>query len=294
MGRGPLGYALILLLTFPSLVLGQAYPFRKGCPGGDTVIGAMRTYTVAKEDTLLDIARMFDLGYNEIRILYPDLDPWLPPEGMVLEIPTSWVLPEVEDEDIVINVPELRLYFFLHRLGLVMTFPVGIGQEDAQTPLGVFRVIEKRVDPVWHIPPSLRDKYPGRTSIPPGPENPLGKYWIGLSANSYGIHGTNSPWGVGRLVSRGCIRLYPEDIERLFPLVRVGMKVKLAYEPVKFGCKGERTFVEVHPDIYKKIPDLRNYALSLAGKKGILSKISLPLLLKALEEGKGVPVDISR
>lgn len=296
MGRRPLGYALIgLILFLPSLAAGQAYPFRRGpCPGGETVIGAMREYRVKKEDTLLDIARRFDLGFNEVKLLYPEVDPWLPPEGMVMDIPTMWVLPEVGEEDMVVNVPELRLYFFLHRLGLVMTFPVGIGQEDAQTPQGVFRVVEKKVDPVWFIPPSLRDEYPGIRSIPPGPDNPLGKYWIGLSGGSYGIHGTNSPWGIGRLVSHGCIRLYPEDIERLFPLVRVGMKVKLTYEPVKFGCKGERILVEVHPDIYGKIPNLRDHALALARRKGILSKISLPLLLRALEEGKGIPVEVTR
>jgi len=243
---------------------------------------------------LLDIARRFDLGFNELQLLYPEIDPWLPPEGMILKIPTIWVLPEFETEGIVINVPEFRLYLFLPKLGLVKTHPVGIGILENPTPLGLFKVREKKVDPIWYVPPSLRDQYKGIKYIPPGPDNPLGKYWIGLSLPSYGIHGTNNPWGVGRLVSRGCIRLYPEDIETLFPLVKIGMRVKLAYEVVKFGCKNGRIFMEVHPDIYGHINDLKEHALSLAQRKGLLEKISLPLLFKAIEERKGVPIDITK
>lgn len=253
------------------------------------VIGVIREYQVQKKDTLLDIARKFDLGYNELQILYPDLDPWLPPEGMILKIPTKWVLPEFHQEGIVVNVPEMRLYLFMPRHGLVKTHPIGIGIEEYPTPLGSFRVKEKKVDPVWYVPPSLKDQYKGITAVPPGPDNPLGRYWIGLTASSYGIHGTNKPWGVGRLVSRGCIRMYPEDIETLFPLVTIGMRVDIVYQPVKFGCDAEKIYVEVHPDLYGRIGDLFSYALSLARSKGISEKIALPLLYKAVKERKGIP-----
>jgi L,D-transpeptidase ErfK/SrfK len=297
-GRGPCELALILLLLFlPSLIFPNSYPWRPGkCPSPptQTVIGVWRQYEVKREDTLLDIARRFDLGFNELQILYPEVDPWVPPEGMILRIPTIWVLPEFEGEGIVINVPEFRLYLFLPKLGLVKTHPVGIGIRENPTPIGLFKIREKKVDPIWYIPPSLKGEYKGIKYIPPGPDNPLGKYWIGLSLPSYGIHGTNKPWGVGRLVSRGCIRLYPEDIETLFPLVKIGMPVKFAYELVKFGCKDGRIFVEVHPDIYNRIPDLKGHALSLAEKKGLLHKISLPLLFKAVEERKGVPIDVTK
>ncbi len=291
---------LLLFLLLPSPLWGQAYPYRMPqdcrcpCPSVDTVIGVMRQYRVEEKDTLLDIARKFDLGFNEMRLLYPGLDPWLPPKGMVLQVPTRWVLPDFRGEGMVINVPELRLYLFLPEIGLVKTHPVGIGVQENPTPLGIFKVVEKKVDPTWHIPPSLQEEYGGRRAIPPGPDNPLGRYWIGLSAESYGIHGTNSPWGIGRLVSHGCIRLYPEDIERLFPLVKRGMTVKLTYEPVKFGCERGRIFVEVHPDIYGRFKDLFSLALALARDKGILPYISLPLLFKAVRERRGIPVDITK
>jgi L,D-transpeptidase ErfK/SrfK len=143
------------------------------------------------------------------------LDPWVPPEGLELTIPTFWILPEGNWNGILINIPERRLYFFFKKISMVKTFPIGIGVTENFTPTGRFYIRDKRVSPTWHIPISLREKYEGRKSIPPGPDNPLGSHWMGLSIKGYGIHGTNFPWAVGRLVSHGCIRLYPEDIVRL-------------------------------------------------------------------------------
>lgn len=291
---------ILFLLTLPtSLLASGAYPYRmpRGegfSPTSDTVIGVMRQYRVREKDTLLDIARHFDLGFNEIRLLYPRMDPWLPPPGKILDIPTRWVLPVFHGEGIVINVPELRLYLFMPKIGLVKTYPVGIGVKEHPTPFGSFRVVEKERDPTWDIPPSLQAEYGGLKSIPPGPRNPLGRYWIGLSQGSYGIHGTNSPWGIGRLVSHGCIRLYPEDIEELFPLVRVRMRVKIIYEPVKFGYKKGRIFVEVHPDIYHRCQDLTAHGVDLALSKGLMPYIDLRRLLKALETRNGVPYDVTK
>jgi L,D-transpeptidase ErfK/SrfK len=202
-----------------------------------TVIGALQTYIVQKEDTLLDIARNFDLGFSEIQLLYKDLDPWVPPEGIDLIIPTYWILPEGKRNGILINIPEMRLYLFLKKISMVKTFPIGIGVTENFTPTGRFYIKEKRVSPTWHIPVSLREKYEGRKSIPPGPENPLGSHWLGLSISGYGIHGTNFPWAVGRLVTHGCIRLYPEDILHLYPVVPIRTPVEIIYEPVKIGFK---------------------------------------------------------
>ncbi len=293
-------FVLILLLFLPStLGASGAYPYRM--PEGEgidrealTVIGAMRTYRIGQKDTMLDIARAFDLGYQELMLLHPEIDPWLPPVGKDIVIPTFWVLPLYRGEGIVINVPELRLYLYMPRIGLVKTYPIGIGVEDWPTPFGRFRVLEKEVNPTWDIPPSLREKYGGLTSIPPGPGNPLGRYWIRLSNTVYGIHGTNSPWGIGRLVSHGCIRLYPEDIEKLFPLVKVGTPVLILYEPVKYGFREGRIYVEVHPDIYRRIPDLVAYGLDRAISLGLMERIDLLLLLKALKEKKGVPLDVTK
>ncbi|SFM44319.1 L,D-transpeptidase family protein [Thermodesulforhabdus norvegica] len=224
-----------------------------------TVVGNIVYHVTKKGETLLDIARAYGLGFNELQLIYPSMDPWIPPIGKKLMVPTMWILPPLRNDGIVLNIPELRLYFFSSRDGTVQTYPVGIGDEGWETPVGTYRIGEKRVKPTWYIPPSLREKY-GRSMIPPGPDNPLGDYMMKLAGTSYGIHGTNMPWGVGRLVSHGCIRTYPEHIEVLFPQVKTGTRVDIIYEPIKWGTRNGRIFVEVHPDVYKRIPDFLSYA----------------------------------
>jgi len=259
----------------------------------NTVIGACRDYIIKEKDTLLDIARNFDLGYRELVLVNPEIDPWVPPAGKRIKVPTCWVLPIFYKRGIVINIPELRLYLFLKEIQMVKTYPIGIGVLDRPTPFGDFRVVEKTKNPTWNIPPSLQEKY-GRRFIPPGPENPLGEYWLRLSNYDYGIHGTNSPWGIGRLVSHGCIRLYPEDIEELFSLVKLGTPVKIIYEPIKIGFKDGHIFIEVHPDIYKKIPDPLLYSVEKIFQYRVWEKIDFDLLVHALEKQNGIPLDITR
>lgn len=258
-----------------------------------TVVGSERDYIIRTKETLLDIARNFNLGFWELKSLYRELDSWIPPEGLKLKIPATWVLPKTRHEGIVINVPEMRLYLFIKSIRMVKTYPVGIGVLDGRTPFGTFRVIGKLKNPTWYIPPSLRNKH-RRLSVPPGPENPLGTYWISLSLNRYGIHGTDFPWGVGRLVSHGCIRLYPEDIENLYPFVRIGMPVEIIYEPIKFGLRHNRISVEVHEDIYGKIPDLIHYGFALLKQERLEKRVNLKKFTIALVERTGIPVDITR
>jgi len=258
-----------------------------------TVVGTPQKYIIRRGDTLLDIARNFDLGFSEIQLPYKNLDPWVPPNGLELTIPTFWVLPEGNWNGILINVPEMRLYFFFKKISMVKTFPIGIGVTENSTPLGRFQIKEKRVSPTWHIPVSLREKYEGRKSIPPGPENPLGSHWMGLSKNGYGIHGTNFPWAVGRLVTHGCIRLYPEDIVLLYPIVPIGTPVTIAYEPVKIGFQEGHIFIEVHEDIYHRIPDLLQFTLKKLEEKGIKNLVDLEKTKEALDQRKGVPIEIT-
>ena len=290
--------ASLLLLPGASFANG-AYPYcfpkkKTGIdPSALTVIGASQDYVITKEDTLLDVARNFDLGYNELVLAYPAIDPWITPAGETLSIPTAWVLPSVNNKGIVINVPELRLYLFFTDIKMVKTYPIGIGVLDSPTPLGRFTIIEKTKNPTWNIPLALQEEY-GRESMPPGPDNPLGAYRLRLSQYDVGIHGTNIPWGVGRLVSHGCIRLYPEDIEELFNEVKVGTPVEIIYEPVKIGFQEGHIFVEVHPDLYSVITDL---FIDTARKLFIYQlweEIDVGLLSKAVEEHTGIPVDITR
>lgn len=259
-----------------------------------TVIGAPERYVIKDKDTFLDIARHYRLGFNEMEALYPDIDPWIPPAGTWLLLPTQWVLPGNVDKGIIINSAELRLYYFI-KIGvdfLVKTFPIGIGDTDWPTPLGEFKVGEKRKNPAWYVPPSLREKYQVKV-IPPGPENPLGKYWIRLGNSSYGMHGTDIPWSVGRLVTHGCIRLYPEDIKHLFQEVHPGTPVRIIYEPVKLGLLSGRVYAEVHKDIYQMIDDFVEYGYRRLQEEGLEKRVDLEKFHKLLKRKDGMPTDIS-
>jgi L,D-transpeptidase ErfK/SrfK len=176
---------------------------------------------------------------------------------------------------------------------MVKTFPIGIGVTESTTPVGRFYVKDKRVSPTWYIPPSLQEKYGGRKIIPPGPENPLGSHWLGLSISGYGIHGTNFPWAVGRLVTHGCIRLYPEDIVRLYPMIPIGTPVEIIYQPIKIGFKEGHIFVEVHEDIYQRIADPLQFTLKELEEKRMKNFVELEKLEEALDQRKGIPVDIT-
>ncbi len=257
-----------------------------------TVIGVPRWYRIAPKDTLLDIARRNGLGYNSVDLLFPKMDAWIPPRGKLIFIPTLWVLPPTQHQQLVINIPELRLYFFDRASSTVQTYPIGIGDEGWESPLGTFSIVQKRPNPSWYIPASLQAEY-GMAVMPPGPDNPLGEFIMKFSAGAYGIHGTSMPWGVGRLVSHGCIRCYPEHIRILYPQVAVGTKLEIIYEPVKFGQKKGQIFVEAHPDVYKKIPDYTKYALEKLAQYPFANRVDMRKLKVALSLQNGVPTDVT-
>ncbi len=257
-----------------------------------TVFGGITWCKIVKDDTLLDIARRNGLGYNDLELLYPKMDAWIPPEGKRIALPTLWIAPPSQHEQIVINVPELRLYFFEKASGSIQTYPIGIGDEGWETPLGIFHINEKREKPTWYIPASLQEKY-GMASMPPGPDNPLGEYVMKFSAGAYGVHGTAMPWGVGRLVSHGCIRCYPEHIRLLFPQVPMGSKIELIYEPIKLGKRGGQIFVEAHPDVYRKIPDYMQYAAQKLEQYPFAAQVDRKRYQMAVNLQNGVPTDVT-
>jgi L,D-transpeptidase ErfK/SrfK len=266
-------------------------PAVKGPAGSSSVIGRMHVHTVKPGETLLDIARAYGLGFSELKAFHPDKDPWLLEEGIGLQIPALWIVPATKHRGIVVNVPEMRLYRFHAKKGTVVTYPVTVGEEETQTPLGTYRVVEKEEDPEWNIPPKLRHKYNTKI-MPAGPDNPIGRYWLGLSARGYGIHGTDNPWSVGRILSNGCIRLYPEDIEKLYPDVPKGTTVEILYEPVKFGFRGGVVFVEVHGDPYGFIEDMEQQARLVANRQGIDKYVDWEKIDEAVESKNGVPVPV--
>jgi L,D-transpeptidase ErfK/SrfK len=257
------------------------------------LVGQMRQYEVRKGESLIEIARKFDLGYNEISGANPDVDPFIPPTGLKVSIPMMWIIPDVPiRRGIVINIPEMRLYFFLGKgTNLLTTFPIGVGDEGTETPEGVFRITAKIVNPAWHVPKSIRQEKPELPKVvPPGPDNPLGSHALRLSVPAVLIHGTNKPWAVGRRATHGCLRLYPEDIPRLFLLVKKGDRVTIVRQPVKVGVRGKRVYVEVHSD--GNVNYLQE-AVRALGRKNLLDRFNREKLERALKEKSGVPVDIT-
>jgi L,D-transpeptidase ErfK/SrfK len=264
---------------------------------GKTVIGSLQTYTVKHEESLVEIARKFDLGYQEIVDANPNFDPFVPGKDAFIQVPTSWILPDVTPyEGVIINLSEMRLFYFfkLKSSTLVMTLPIGIGREGFNTPVGKFSIVEKTVNPSWYVPESIQKEKPELPKVvPPGPDNPLGSHALRLSLGSVLIHGTNKPWGVGRRVSHGCIRLYPEDIPRLFKSVSKGTIVTIVQQPVKVGIKDKNVFIEVHDDNPQGNTNYFEEAVNLLIKKELIRNISTEKLYKALNEKRGIPIDIT-
>jgi L,D-transpeptidase ErfK/SrfK len=264
---------------------------------GSSVIGALTHYRTKEDESLIELARKVDIGYRAIADANPSLDPFVPGTGVLVTIPSSWILPDVRSYDgIVINISELRLYYFTRkgRSRLVRIFPIGIGSEGHDTPPGKYSVVQRIVKPAWHVPESIRKEKPELPKVvPAGPNNPLGSHALRLSSAGILIHGTNRPWGVGRRVSHGCIRLYPEDISRFFPMVPNGTKVTIVRQPIKVGWREGKVYMEVHSDKFTKDRDYLSLAQTLLAKKGLLKNVSTEKLYAAVKEKTGMPVDIS-
>ncbi|MFK7897554.1 MAG: L,D-transpeptidase family protein [Myxococcota bacterium] len=267
----------------------------------------MGRHEVTGLETLLDLTRVHNLGYVELVAANPGVDPWLPADGAKIVLPTAHLLPSGDQEGITINLAEQRLYFFdPSEEGQVLSFPIGVSREGWETPLGETRIIRKRAAPTWFPTASAREEDPslGR-SVGPGPENPLGTHALYLDWPTYLIHGTNEPDGVGRRVSRGCIRLYPEDIIRLFEITPVETKVRVIHDPVKIARVGNEVYLEVHPTLEEMklleeearveeiVPeDLRERIKAAAGDA--TSRINWKLAYQTAAQRRGVPVLITR
>ena len=234
-------------------------------PDGYDVIGALATITAREEDTLVDIARRHGLGYHDIVRANRGVNVWVPGEGTEVVLPTRFVLPPGPRQGIVLNLPEYRLYYYPESAdgepAYVMTYPISIGRMDWDTPLGATSVISKVRNPSWYTPQSVRDEHaadgrPLPRIVPPGPQNPLGKFAMRLGLPGYLIHGTNRPAGVGMRVTHGCIRMFPEDIEFFFPNVDVNTQVRIINAPVKLGWFGNELVMEVHPVLESAAPEV--------------------------------------
>jgi len=217
------------------------------------VFGEIQIIRTIEADTFVGLARRYDVGYEELRRANPGIDPWLPGEGTELIIPTRYVLPDAPRRGIVLNVPEFRLYYFPDDDGSrVFTYPISVGRQEWNTPLGRATVVRKTELPTWYPPESVRTEHAERgdplpSVVPPGPDNPLGEHAIYLSMPGYLIHGTNEPRGLGMRVSHGCIRMFPEDIAALFQMVDPSETVMIVNQPYKLGWGEGGLFLEAHP-----------------------------------------------
>jgi L,D-transpeptidase ErfK/SrfK len=247
---------------------------------GTDVVGQVQYVVARKEDTLPDFARRYGLGYNEIVAANPDVDPWLPGAGTRVLLPTRFVLPDAPREGIVLNLPALRLFYYPPAAEgeprVVITHPIGIGREGWRTPVGRMRIIQKTEDPVWRPPTSIRREYAKRGDplpavVPAGPDNPLGAHAMRLSRPAYLLHGTNKPYGVGMRVSHGCVRLYPEDISRLFNEVAVGTDVRIVNQPYLAGWQGGVLHLEAHEPLAE---DAKRWQGSLAPMQRVVKAAS--------------------
>jgi L,D-transpeptidase ErfK/SrfK len=236
----------------PPLPLPAANERFELAPGQD-IVGVLQVVTVAQDDTLTDIARRFNVGYEEIVRANPKVDPWLPGVGREVVVPTQFVLPDAPHTGVVINIAAMRIFYYppvkRGERPVVITHPIGIGKVGWRTPVGVTKIVRREKDPTWRVPVSVRKEHHENGEdlepvIGPGPDNPLGKYAFYLQWPSYLIHGTNKPAGVGLRSSHGCIRLYPEDIEQFFNMVPIGTQVRVVNQPFLFGWRDNELYLQ--------------------------------------------------
>lgn len=238
-----------------ALVGGNAIAAEFELSADSQVVGETRVVVAEYEDTFVKLAREHNLGYEALAQANPGVSAWLPGEGTEIVLPGQFVLPKAPREGIVINLPELRLYYFPDgESGRVITHPISIGRMEWGTPLGRSEILSKQRNPSWYPPESIRaehaaDNRPLPRVVPPGPENPLGDYAMRLSLPGYLIHGTNKPSGLGMRVTHGCIRMFPEDIETLFEGVPVGTPVRIVNQPYKIGWSEDGFYLEAHPPL---------------------------------------------
>jgi len=278
------------------------------------VLGDVQVLLARHENTLVQVAREFNLGYDELRLANPGVDIWLPGEGTPIVLPTMTVIPAVPREGIVLNLPSMRLMYFAEPTAEngtdaeaspahdITSHPIGIGREGWATPTGTATVTQKARDPVWYPPASVRAEHaelgdPLPSIVEPGPDNPLGAFALGLSMPGYLIHGTNMPAGVGMRVSHGCIRLYPEDIEALFEEIPSGLPVNIIDEPVLAGWRDGKLYLEAHTPLAEDERDMivqARHAIEAAFQRASVKPVPVDakLVTRIVAEARGIPYPI--
>ncbi|MGR8978748.1 MAG: L,D-transpeptidase family protein [Gammaproteobacteria bacterium] len=296
--------------TFPPDEVGEQQPkladiaTRKFLIAKDrSIVGGLAVISAHDGDTLSDIARHFGLGYTDITRANPRISPWAPQVGARVLLPLQFILPDTPRKGIVLNLANMRMFYYPPKQpSALFTYPLGIGREGWNTPLGQTTIVAKKANPAWAPPESIRREHAAKGAplpavVPPGPDNPLGKYALYLGFNRYLIHGTNKPYGVGMQVSHGCVRLYPEDIKALFKKTSVGMPVRIVHQPYLAAWDGNMLYLEAHEPLQKwagqkkrQLKSLLKQLRQTAAKKG--ATVDWEKVDRILQRTDGIPTPI--
>jgi L,D-transpeptidase ErfK/SrfK len=263
----------------------------------DLVVGSERDYVVQPGDTLWSITGRFTMSRTLLDALNTLADPDRLRPGTTLRVSDRHIVPRRRPDDVVIDLATRTLFWF-QKGTLRARFPVGIGRVDWATPVGHYRIVGRREDPVWHVPDSIQaemrahgDKVVAR--VEPGPDNPLGKYLLQLSVPGYALHGTNAPGSVGKYATHGCLRLRNEDVEQLYRDAPNGTRVDVIYEPVKIARQGDTVLLEVHPDLRRTgAADLPAVLAQLANAR-IADLVDAERVADVVTRAWGTPEDVS-
>lgn len=284
--RAGLRSLLILLILVPSAA------------HADLLTGGETTYTITEGDSLILIAAKLGVGW-QIIARENNIEPGtILKIGRMLRVNTCRIVPRVVENGIIVNIPDRTLYYFVEGK-LTDTFPIGLGMLDWPTPTGKFTINMKERNPSWHVPRSIQAEMaargePVKTLVPSGPDNPLGRFALHTSIPGILLHETIWPATAYQFRSHGCIRIPPERMEKFYPAVPVGTRGELIYEPVKIAVTAEnRVLLEVHRDIYRKIPSMDEEVRARLQKRGVSSRVNWETVERAVREKSGVAVDVT-
>jgi len=271
--------------------------------GDQNMVGTIAAVNTRENDTLSDIARHFGLGYNDISKANPTIAPWTPVPGSRVLLPLQFILPDTSRKGIILNLANMRLFYYpKQQPDKVFTYPVGIGRQGWNTPMGLTSIVAKKANPTWVVPASIHQEHAQKgDSLPAviaaGPDNPLGLYAMRLGFPRYLIHGTNKPYGIGMQISHGCVQLYPEDIEVLFKNASVGMPVRIIHQPYMTAWQEDMLYLEANEPLQQWAQDkprlkkqLLKQLRQVSSKKNVA--IDWEKVDRIIERSDGIPTPI--
>jgi L,D-transpeptidase ErfK/SrfK len=284
-----------------SIILGSILVLSVLAPSAspaDILVGGETAYTIQKGDSLILIGSKLGVNWQAIaRENQVELDKPLK-IGRILKVNTRKIVPRITESGIIVNIPDRMLYHF--REGkLTSAFPVGLGRPDWETPTGAFTIRGRERNPTWHVPASIREEMEAKgesvvTIVPPGPDNPLGRYALQTSMPGVLLHETIWPTSVYHFRSHACIRIMADHMEKLFQSVRVGTQGEIIYEPVKVALTNDgRVLLEVHRDIYKKFSSLDSEVRKLLDKRELSGRVNWEKINKVLQEKPDIAEDVT-